>query len=81
MGSTNPLRDVTIQVAAEAAVCPLIQRQQVTIKKKYAIVVACKVSGQGINKLPPRELRIPGIWKREVRIPEIVSPTGIKNST
>ena len=50
MGSTNPLRDVTIQVAAEAAVCPLIQRQQVTIQKKYAIVVACKVSGQGINE-------------------------------
>ena len=38
-GSTNPLRDVTIQVAAEAAVSPVIQWQHVTIKKKYAIVV------------------------------------------
>jgi len=33
------------------------------------------------NKLPPRELRIPGIRMQEVRIPEIVSATGIKNST
>ena len=33
------------------------------------------------NKLPPRELRIPGIQMREVRIPEAESATGIKNST